>query len=635
MLVREGFYPLAEPFMLQAEDSGSEDRPMIYAAYPGEYPVISGGRRISGWAKGKRNIWQVEIPEVREGKWGFRQLFVNGKRSQRARTPNYGFYRVHGPSSKAQPFQLRYRADEFKPSWADLGGVEVVALFSWEDMRMPIRKVDEAERVVTLAGSAPWAGQTDARYYIENAPEALDAAGEWYLDRKAGVLSYWPVWGEDMRRADVVAPALTRLVRFDGDPLAGMFVQHVVLRGLNFQDADWDLGPNGYSDVQAAVEIGSAIKLTGARDCAIEACTIRRVEGYALDLGSGCRRNRVVRNSIYDIGAGAVKLGWGREGRQPPHTQEGEKGLIPDKEAEVNRENVVSDNHMHDLGIVFPSAVGVWVGQSIGSTISHNHIHHLNYSGISVGWNWSYTPQECNHNIVEYNHIHHISNLLSDLGGIYTLGIQPGTVLRNNLIHDISSFANWGWGIYLDQSSSYILVENNVVYRAVAGSFLPHYGYDNVVRNNIFAFGREQQVRLYRTEDHLSFTFEHNIVYWDDGLFGGGDWAGNGAECQCGLEIPSKKYLAAGEDPWHPKQDCRHVRADNNIYYDARRADLSFYGEPFSKWQDRGNDTHSLVADPRFINAANYDFRLQPDSPALKKGFSPIDLTSIGPRPNQ
>jgi parallel beta-helix repeat protein len=632
VLVREGFYSLAEPFVLEAEDSGSKEAPMIYAAYPGEHPVISGGRKIRGWEKGEGNIWRVEIPEVREGKWAFRQLFVNGVRSQRARTPNFGFYRINGPKSKAVPFQIRYREDEFKPAWAALGDVEVVALFAWAEVRMPIRKVDEVEHVATLAGGAIASNpETDARYYIENAPDALDAPGEWYLDRKTGVLSYWPLQGEDMTRADVVAPALTRLVRFDGNPAAGKFVQHVVLRGLTFQDVDWDLGPNGYADVQAASEIGAAIKLTGARDCAIEACTITRVEGFAVDLGSGSQRNRVVRNNIYNIGAGAVKLGWGIEGLQPPFTEGGTRGLIPDKEAELNQENVVSDNHMYDLGIVFPSAVGVWIGQSIGSTVSHNHIHHLNYSGISVGWNWTYTPQMCHHNIIEYNHIHDISNMLSDLGAIYTLGIQPGTVLRNNLIHDISRFVYGGWGIYLDESSSHILVENNVVYSTAAEGFVQHYGYENVVRNNIFAFSKGDQVKLFRLEDHLSFSFEHNIVYGDEEFFGG-DWTGSGAECQCREEMPIKKALPGDVSSFHPKQDCRHVRADNNIYYNAQGKDPSFDGEPLSKWQSRGLDAHSLVGDPRFVNAENYDFRPRPDSPALKKGFSPIDLRSIGIR---
>lgn len=625
VLMREGTYRITEPFVLTPEDSGQENEPQVYAAYPGERPIISGGRKITGWKKGAGDIWTVNIPEVQRGKWQFHQLFVNGRRSQRARTPNQGFFRIDGPKSEANPFQLKYRGDEIKKSWEELADVEVIALFSWAEIRMPIRKVDEKLRLATLAGGAqPYNKEANARYYIENAPEALDLPGEWYLDRKKGILSYWPLRDEDMSQVEVIAPVATRLVHFQGVPAAGKFVSRVVLHGITFQDADWNLGPNGYADVQAAVEIGGAVKLDGAVDCAIELCTISHVEGYALDVGAGCKRNRIVGNEISDIGAGGIKLGWGREGLQPPHSGEGY--IVIDREAELNSENVVSDNHLRNLGNVFPSAIGIWAGQTIGSTISHNHIHDLNYSAISVGWNWAYGPNQAHHNRIEYNHLHHIGReMLSDMGAIYTLGIQPGTVIRNNLIHDVTRFAYGGWGIYFDEGSSQIVAENNVVYRTASAGFHQHYGRENIVRNNIFAFGKEYQLTLSRPEDHLSFTFERNIVYWDEGvLWGGRDWSGKTRMPEC-AECSEK----------HPKTDCKHAHLDNNIYYDARDGLAGFFGMSLSKWQNLGYDAHSLITDPRFINLSSYDFSLQPDSPALQRGFQPIDLSTVGPRPDR
>jgi hypothetical protein len=96
VLIRGGLYQLSEPFMLFPEDSGTTDQP-TYAAFPGEYPILIGARTIVGWKETTGSIWSVQIPEVREGKWTFHSLFVNGRRAQRSRSPNYGFYRLEGP----------------------------------------------------------------------------------------------------------------------------------------------------------------------------------------------------------------------------------------------------------------------------------------------------------------------------------------------------------------------------------------------------------------------------------------------------------------------------------------------------------------------------------------------------------
>jgi len=150
---------------------------------------------------------------------------------------------------------------------------------------------------------------------------------------------------------------------------------------------------------------------------------------------------------------------------------------------------------------VYPSAIGVWVGQSSRNTISHNHIHDLFYTAISVGWTWGYAPNQCAGTLIEFNHLHHIGkDMLSDMGAIYTLGVQPGTVIRNNLIHDVQSFTYGGWGIYTDEGSSNLVIENNIVYRTKSAGFHQHYGRENLVRNNIFAFGKEFQLMRTRAE---------------------------------------------------------------------------------------------------------------------------------------
>ena len=133
------------------------------------------------------------------------------------------------------------------------------------------------------------------------------------------------------------------------------------------------------------------------------------------------------------------------------------------------------------------------------------------------------------------------------MGGIYTLGIQPGTRIRNNLIHDIATFTYGGWGIYPDEGSSDILIENNIVYHCKSAGFHQHYGRENVVRNNIFAFNRENQLMRTRAEPHISFTFERNIVYFDQGRLLGGNWTGDQFthEGQCLLRYPRRRTSAS------------------------------------------------------------------------------------------
>jgi parallel beta-helix repeat protein len=344
----------------------------------------------------------------------------------------------------------------------------------------------------------------------------------------------------------------------------------------------------GYADTQAATPAAAAIVGFGALDTRIEKCTVAHSGGYAIFFGRGSKRTQVLASELYDLGGGGIKLG-----EQQQFASEDEQ----------NDENVVADNHIHDLGLVYAPAVGVWVLQSGRNQIVHNHIHDLFYTAVSVGWTWGYGPNQSKGNVIEYNHIHDVGKeMLSDMGGIYTLGVQPGTRIRNNLIHGIASFTYGGWGIYPDEGSSEILIENNIVYDCKSAGFHQHYGRENTVRNNIWALNRENQLMRTRAEPHVSFTFERNIVYFDQGRLLGSNWSGD-------------KYVMKG-----------------NLYFDTRSHEIHFAGQSFDEWKAAGHDTDSIVADPLFVNASNFDFRLRPDSPALKLGFQQIDLTAVGPR---
>lgn len=584
--VRGGEYWLTSPFVLQPEDSGTAKSPVVFEAYPGERPILSGGRRVSGWNKGSGNLWTATIEGVT------RQLFIGGRRAQRARTPNNGFLRIMGPSSEDKPFRLPFDRGLIRKTWED-AQVEIVALLGWTNLRRSIASVDESARIATLSGDSGGSEvgiikEVDGRFYIENAPEALDAAGEWRQDPKSGVLSYWPMPGENLAQEKVVAAALPQLVRLEGDPQSDRFVRHIVVRGLELRHAEWTMPAGGFADnPQAAVHVGAAFEADGAEDCTVEKCVFTQMGGYAVWFRRGAKRNRISGNHIFDAGAGGIKLG---------------ETVLRSREAEQSLDNAITDNDIHDLGSVYPAAVGVWVGQSSRNEISHNRIHDVVYSGISTGWVWGYGPTQSIANRIEYNEIYNIGlHALNDLGGIYTLGTQDG-VIRNNVVHDVTAFAERGRGIYLDEGSTRMLVENNVVYRCMSSGFHLHYGKENTIRNNIFARNQEHQISRARAEPHVALILERNIVYADSGRLAGGSWT--------------------------PGQ----IKLNGNLYYDARGQEPRFGARSFAEWRQTLEDRGSAIADPLFVDAAGYDFRLRPESPALKAGFRPIDLSTVGPR---
>jgi len=610
VMIREGTYALAEPFVLRPEDSGTAECPLTYAAYPGEKPVLSGGRRITGW-KPAGPLWVAEIPEVKAGQWTFRQLFVNGQRRPRPRLPQEGLYTIAGPATPNEwgdPINnkaFRFQPGHFQKDWTNLEDVEAVVLQFWMEARLRIAEVDEETNTVTFTGGS-WRPLTWSRgYYVENVFEALDAPGEWYLNRQTGVLSYWPRPGEDLTQVEVVAPAVEQLVRLEGNappsptlpPPAGgggQFVEHVTFRGLTFSYTSAPLPAGGHAYPQAEVPVSAAIYAAGARHCRWEDNEIAFVGQWGLELSRGCQDNFIVGNHLHDVGAGGIKIGE-QENRE--------------RDVDEACRTVITDNLIHDGNQVYLGAPAIWIGQSGGNQVAHNEIHGAWEWGISVGWNWEYVPpNRARDNLIEANHLHHLGESeLGTHGVIYCLGLSPGTVIRNNLIHHISG---GGYGIILDQGCCGVLVENNLIHHADGGFCSNFHCLGNIILNNIFALTRLAQMHRYgdNPPDGYQLANSHifcrNVGYWQEGRF-----------------EPRDDWLDFG------------VVQDYNLYFDARGEPVKFLKYSFEEWKAKGLDQHSLLADPLFADPENGDFTLRPESPAFQLGFRPIDVNGVGPRP--
>lgn len=598
---RGGKYNLAKPILISPEDSGTPDAPVIYHAYEKEKPVFTGGLTLTGWKQDAAGRWQIEIPDAATGKWNFSQLFINGERRYRPRLPKNGYYRIAGtlpPSESAVRKgydRFRFHTGEIRADWHNLKDIESLCFQNWTMARLRIASVDQLKDIVNFTGPTQgmesYSGLPKGnRYLIENVKEALTESGEWYLDRSDGLLAYIPMNGESFKNAEIIAPKLERLVEFRGDLQQRKWVENIHFQGLAFEHTNWNALPIAKNSVQAEVELSAAITLLGARNCVLRNCSVSHIGNSAVEIGAGSQQCRLDNCEFTDLGGGGVKIG--------------ETAIREDPDI-MTKQNSVTNCLIEHAGRLHPASVGIWIGASPDNQVFHNEIRDLYYTGVSVGWTWGYGKSIADHNTIEYNYISNIGQgVLSDMGGIYTLGSSPGTTLRNNLIHDVESADYGGWGIYPDEGSSGLLIENNIVYNTKTGGFHQHYGKENIVRNNIFANSNEAQLVRSRAEDHLSFNFNHNIVFWKQGELLGANWTGS------------------------------NFKMDYNIYWSAPDKPVTFSGMDIGQWRQKGQDLHSLIADPQFVDSERHNFDLRTLSPAYKLGFQKINTLVIGREPH-
>ncbi|MBP5673831.1 MAG: right-handed parallel beta-helix repeat-containing protein [Victivallales bacterium] len=612
VLFEDGVYPLKEPVRFTPLDSGTGQGKTVYKALDGKSVIFDGGRHVTNIEVMSNGHWRAFIPEVAEGKVYYEQLYVNGEHAIRARTPNvqkpWDYFYIRRPIERGRnPLtgnreNLSHTAfyaekDDIAPlagySQKDLNDIVLVAYHSWETSRQRLAVVDGKTGFVMATGGMAWPYMRwggRQRYHLENYREALDAEHEWFLGRD-GWLEYIPDPDQKPNTTELVFPVTSSFMEIEGDEDMGLYVSNIAFEGLMFRHSGYILPPHGHSCGQAEMDIPAVVHLVNATGIDFRNCEIGAIGTYGIHFDKGCYNNSLRQCWIHDMGAGGVKIGVGWGVR------------VPSEELAV-RKQTIDNCIIQSGGRIHHGAIGVWIGHSCDNVVTHNDIGDLFYTGISVGWTWGYAPTVSVRNKIEFNHIHDIGQgVLSDMGGVYTLGYAKGTTVSNNYIHHVYSYDYYGaggQGLYTDEGSAEIVMENNLVHHVRSGCFHQHYGRDNIIRNNILAFSMNGQIQRSRIEDHRSFAFTNNIVYWDN-----------------------KSPL------FSRKTTDEHVEVHHNMYWNTADA-VTFNGLSFEDWKKTGHGDGDVIEDPLFVDPEHGDFHFRAGSPYEKIGFKPFDYIKAG-----
>ncbi len=645
VMILDGTYYLNESLVLSAEDAGTEQHPVTYTAFPGHHPVLSGGKLIQGWKPSSGKILEVQLPEVAAGKWKFRQLFIRGERQTRARWPNadsadplysgWAFIDVRPNKETPAPNHHHYVADQPAKQWAHPEQTEmhVFPWYCWVNDIIPLKASDNGQQSITLKQRPHFdfmplmAGN---RFCVENVLEELDQPGEWCLRTDTGTLYFWPQ--DDVQPGDVIAPVLDTLIELRGTPESPL--RHITISGLTFSHTQTPFPDHQHGSHHSPALLGGGITLSQCDGCRIEDNQFVLLGGDGVRLEGANSRNEVIRNEISDVGGAGVVLASAREMNAETWS---DLAVLQKNSSGYPKliRNVISDNHIHHCGRIKKNCGGVqmYAINSVDTVIAHNHIHDMSDKGMVM-------QDGFGRFIVEYNDMHQLGQEIADTGGIminrwFALPGDPelsqGGLFRFNRIRNCigcgaytearhpkgegdgtkSKGRIWTpyytWGIYFDNSGTENTVFGNIVESTVLGAVALPVGdpKNNRVENNIFinSSGNQLDLRLSGQNNR----FRRNIIWYSD---------------------PKSMLLAASPPAKASISEC-----DSNLYYLTTGGPLQIRGiGSFSDWQKLGFDQHSLIADPKFVDAPGRDYRLQPDSPAFTLGFQPIPIDKIGPR---
>ncbi|MGQ9770477.1 MAG: right-handed parallel beta-helix repeat-containing protein [Thermogutta sp.] len=662
IILRGGIYRLERTVVFDLRDSGLE----IISA-PGETPILSGSAPLPGpWRKAPNDlprlpekargrVWVADVPSD----WPvFRTLFQGDQMLPRARTRGFRQLNEPPPGSPAIDLYHLYLPKEVMEEIAEFTGAELVVVPSrpWVMNILPITEVNSATGLVltNVPATYPLGPPTFANFpggtvWVENVLEALDEPGEWVLDTAGYKLYLWPRNDHEPGK-DIVAPRLTELIRVEGqidyDGPKDIPVRDLVFRGLTFTQSDrwpWESDKTGWGlqhDWEMFDRPTAMLRFRGAESCRVESCHFLNSGGAGVRLDLHCQQIRITDCEIgYLGGAGVLLAGYGM----------GTK--------DVNRDNMVADCHIHDVGRLLWHSAGIWAWQSGHNRIEHNHVHHTPYTAILVTGRTVFDPSgkgECSRtirwkevksvlgedlqprdwqarealmhareNLVAYNDVHHCMEIMGDGNAIYISGCGKNNRVLNNFVHDIPA-RNINASIRCDDDQHETIIENNIITRVCGEGFI--WKGKNTIRNNVI-----YDIRA-TTPDGQPCVHQRGYLVMPSAPVDGSIFQRNiVVSCIAGQNLLYERTKPVRTKPqWDRPAVFRSCMADNNVYFNT--AEPGWGQRHIDAQRQFGIEQHSVEADPKFRNPTQNDFRLMPDSPVLKLGFQPIDISTVGPR---
>ncbi|ACT02807.1 Ig-like domain-containing protein [Paenibacillus sp. JDR-2] len=640
--LRGGVYNRTGSFQLEEQDSGTADNPITYKAYPGESVSLSGGRNLEkGWFEpvtdqavlnriistdARTKVLQVDLKSYGITDYGVlsrhgyykandvsqtppMELYVEGQGMTLARWPNNGTVQMGdivdpGPTRKDADLQTRggtFKYTYDRPAlWTQADDIWLDGIFgySWEWSYNKVASIDTVGKTITLAYgemSGLFKNWYPDFHFAQNLLEEIDMPGEYYIDRSQGILYFMPTAAFKQK----ANPEITVTM------LKTPMINTVNTSFVNFEDLILENGRD------------SAAVIMGGNHVQIVHCEIRNfTEG-------GVRINTQSR-WLYDDFAKASGVNHAVIGTHIHHI--GGTGVILNGGDRLTLEpgnNVVENSHIHDFAYYHKAYNPAVILTGAGNRISHNEIHDAPHPGVLIFGN---------DHVVEYNNIYDVCKTFSDLGAIYmNLGASPqerGTVIRRNYFHNIGEGKAGVQGVYPDNFTMGLAIEENIFYRMGNSAILNNGGAHIKTSNNLFIDAKT--------------PYEYSDMY-----------LGDGPDQQI-----SKNYMG----PWHALFDkynnfvgMPHLTkypeladffTENRYYPDTNTFKNNVIYNPTKARNSTTNangayDKLNLVqyannwvtnGDPGFVDLAGGDLNLKSDAAVFQQipGFADIPFSEMG-----
>ncbi len=586
---------------------------------PGETAVITNACPVSEWTECTVNGVKAFCASA-SGK-RITALFSESGKLNVTRLPESGYYYIDKPDlsdTKGKDNDLAsngFYADDLKKAPSNLCDVTVEILHQWvSEVEKPV-SFDETTGLFRLARYSGRPIEAGDRYFLQNVLEGLDKPGEWCFDSKADMLYYIPYDGETAENLVLYASAEAQLMDIENS-------SGITFENIKFADTGWNYSDDKYlnmnihtrlrdyevSSVQGAVDVSGAIDVIYSDNINFKNCDFENIGATAIRYFTGAKNSIVDSCYFSNIGANAIYIG----GRY----------FIGEKIDEVRdniAENITVRNcEIEKYGRQFFGACGILVAYCDTAEISNNEIHDGYYTGISAGFMWLFGENPTQSIKITDNLIYNIGlETLSDLGGIYLLGVQQNTVVSGNVIHDCSCYDGEGGyagdGIYLDSGCEFMTVENNLAFNCSTSCFNTTLSKNNIIRNNIFALSG-QSVACLGAEEFLPYT-DLNNTYINN------------------IILTDNKVLSVEEI-----NHTGHFGGSGNILWDMTYGDELYFtiGNYTNKAIIRQNAESrnvlgsAIYRNPGFKDAQSFDFSLDENSDAVKLGFEPFDYSKAG-----